>query len=82
MMLCRIPVGQRPQQHAVDEAEDGAGGADAEREHGNRDGREQRVVPQRAKRVSKILSHGIDPRSALDAGDVSRARRTARPRRP
>jgi hypothetical protein len=52
------PIGlvdrQWPQQHRVDDAEDGGVGADAEREHGDdRDG-ESRRAEQHAERVAKI----------------------------
>jgi hypothetical protein len=52
-----IAVGQRPEQHAVDEAEDRARGADPEREHQQRDDRERGAVPERAQRVTYVLSH-------------------------
>ena len=50
----RLRVGQRPQQRRVDEAEDGDGCADAERERKHRYGREARRVAEGAKRVSKV----------------------------
>ena len=49
-----ILITHRPQQHRVDEAEDGAIGADAERERQHGDGREDRRLQQRAQRMAKI----------------------------
>ena len=46
---------QRLQEHAVDDAEDGGCGADAERQRQNRRGRDRRRRGKRANGVSKIL---------------------------
>ncbi len=49
-----IPVPERTQQHGVDEAEDDARGADAERERQHRDAGEHRRLDERAQRVTEI----------------------------
>ena len=50
---------QRPQQHGVDGAEDGAVGADREREGQDRGRRISGGLPQVAKRVTKIGDHSV-----------------------
>ena len=52
-----IAIGQRLQQHGVDHAEDGGGGADAECERQGRRQREGAVAQQGPERVSKVV-HG------------------------
>jgi len=52
-----IAVRQRPDQHGLDQAEDGRIRADAERECDYRDGREGRLGGQAPKDVAKILNH-------------------------
>ena len=56
-----VPVGQRLQQHAVDDAEDGGVGADAEPEceHGQR--RIARALQQRASAIPHILDQLVEP---------------------
>ena len=57
-----LGVGQRPQQHAVDDAEDGGVGADAEAERQDEGEREPRHAGQRAQREADVVDHGT-PRS-------------------
>jgi hypothetical protein len=64
----RIGEGERPQQHSVDDTEDRAVGADAERERADRDRGEARVPAQRAERVDEILLERINE---LDAAPVA-----------
>ncbi len=54
-----IAVGQRPQQDAVDDAEDRRAGADAEGDRQNRDDSESRVFLERAQCVIEILQKGV-----------------------
>ena len=51
---------QRPEQHRVDDAEDGGVHADAEREREDDDGSEAGPAAQHAQRVSNILEELID----------------------
>ena len=71
-------VGQRAQQHGVDDAEDRGIGADAERQGQQDDGGVGRVLSQVAERESDVLRHHVDrahaPRLAtvvLDQGDAA-----------
>ena len=50
-----IVIRQRPQQHAVDDGEDGGVGADAERERQHGDEREAGLPAQHARGVAKVL---------------------------
>ena len=58
--LLRIGVRKRPQQHAVNRAEDGGRGADAERERPDRDCREERASPQHPCAVSQIVREHVE----------------------
>jgi hypothetical protein len=51
----RIPERQRLEEHAVHHGEDGAVGADAQRERRDGDGREPRRAPQRPDGVADVL---------------------------
>ena len=67
--LLRILHRQQPQEHLIDECEDGGVGADAERHRQNRDGREAGMVPPGAKRKPEIgeqMTHVQPFRVALD----------------
>ena len=55
-------VGKRIDQHAVDDAEHGAGGADAEGEREDRRDREARPAAQLARRVAKVAEDRIHDR--------------------
>ena len=59
-----ILVGQRPEQHRADDAEDRGAGADADGERGDRNRRERRVFAQRAESVADVLQRGLDERQA------------------
>ena len=61
--FARVLVGQRAQQHRIDQAEDGRVGTDAERQHQHRREREPRRLAQHTKAVEEVPSH-----SGLDAG--------------
>ena len=50
--------GNRPQQHGVDQAEDGGVGADAERERKRGDGGEAGLLASSRRRVTEVLKHG------------------------
>ena len=52
---------QRPQQHGVDDAEDGGIGADAERERQHRDGGEAGRAAQTSDRVPHVVSDVLQP---------------------
>ena len=60
----RVGVGQRPQQHAVDDAEDRRGHPDAEGQREHRDGSEARVLAELPKGVAAIGEHGHEERHA------------------
>ena len=51
----RIAERQRLEEHAVHDGEDGAVGADAQRERRDGDGREPRRAPQRPDGVADVL---------------------------
>jgi hypothetical protein len=58
-------VRQGPQQHRVNNGEDGRVGADAQRNRQDGGEREGRVVPQRADGVAQVgseVGHGASPR--------------------
>ena len=55
----RVAIGQRPQQHAVDDAEDGGVGADAERQRDNRRRRHARRPAQHAQREPRHPSRAL-----------------------
>ena len=55
MQTAGVAVRQRLEQHAVDDAEDRAVGADAERERDDGDEREPGRSPQDAHRVGEVL---------------------------
>ena len=55
-----IGVGKRAQQHAVDDAEDGGVGADAERESEYGDDGESRRFSQHSQRVAKIAEEILE----------------------
>jgi hypothetical protein len=87
--------GQGPRQDAVDDAEDRAGGADAERKGHDRDRREPRVAPQKsggvaqiedeilerpdAARVPGVLLEGLDPAEIAHGPPAGLVRRHALP---
>jgi hypothetical protein len=50
-----LAEGQRPQRDAVDDAEDGGGGADAERDREDRRGGEAGLLAQHARAVAQVL---------------------------
>ena len=78
-----VGVGQRPQQNAVDDAEDGRVGADAEREGQDRDDRKCRRAEQRANGVTKVIEHGCAYSARNAASGLTSARAMpARGRRP
>jgi len=56
-----VGVGQRPQQHRVDDAEDRGIGADAKRQCQNDDGSEARYSAERAHRIADIPAGVIQP---------------------
>ena len=60
----RIPVGQRLHQHAVDDAEDGGGRADAEGEREDGDGGEAGRPRERPNGVLQILQQHVSARPA------------------
>ncbi len=60
----RLRVRQRPQQHGVDDGEDGGVGADAERQRDKRGGREPRGPPQHPEAVPDILRQRLEHREA------------------
>ncbi len=53
--LFRMIVRQRPQQHAIHNAEDGGGGADAKRKSEDRNQAETGVPEQHANAIAQIL---------------------------
>ena len=55
-----LGIRQRPQQHAVDDAEDRAGGADAERERQDGDEREAGRARELPDRVARVANHVDD----------------------
>ena len=59
-----IGIGQRFDEHAVDDAEDRRGGADAERERQDGRGGEAGLLPQHARRVAKVLPEIGEQKSA------------------
>src|SRR6185295_8608719 len=59
-----ILVGQRPQQHAVDDAEDRAGRADAECEGDHGRGRDAGVASQHTRGVAEIAEEVLDATGA------------------
>ena len=74
----RQPLGtlirQRPEEHAVDHAEDRGVGADAEREGEHRHEREARPLPQAPEGVPEVLAEA----GHSDLSDVIGSSRTAR----
>ena len=60
-----LRVGKRPQHHAINEAEDGGGAADAERERDQRDEREARHASKRSEGVPQVLTEYAHGRSTL-----------------
>ena len=55
-------IRQRPQQHRIDDAEEGRVRADPDREQEDGDGGEPGTLADRAKRVAEILAEGIEAR--------------------
>ena len=55
---------QRPQEHRVDDAEDGGRRADAECERDDRDGAEAGVSRQQSQRIVDVLQHRLDAAQA------------------
>ena len=68
-------VRQRAQQHLIQQAEDGGIGANPERQRQDGDEREDRLLAQRAQRVSDVLHgewlDGLDARRVVKAGRYS-----------
>jgi hypothetical protein len=62
--LIGFVVRQRREQHAVNDAEDGAVGADAEGECRDAGRGERRLAPDRAHRVANVLKDRFEPRQA------------------
>ena len=67
-----LRIRQRPQQHAVHDAEDGGRRADAQRQRQDHGGAESEALPQPASRVSQVLQcgfehafSGLEPRYAV-----------------
>jgi hypothetical protein len=58
--LRRVAERQRPQQHAVDGAEHGRVGADAERQRDDDDGGVAGALPHQAQRVADVLQQHVD----------------------
>ena len=66
--LVAVLVGQRPQQHAVDDAEDRRVGADAERHRHDDDESEARIAAEAAQAVADVLRGDFDePRQPVVA---------------
>ncbi len=57
----RVTVGQRPQQHAVDDAEDCRGHTDAEGQGEDGDGCEARILAELTKCVAAVCEHRLEP---------------------
>jgi hypothetical protein len=61
---------QRPQEHGVDNAEDGGVGPNAEPQHGDHSHRERRRAEEHAQRVSQVgekrTNHGVSSGTRLD----------------
>ncbi len=51
----RLGEGKRPQQHAVDDAEDGGRSANADRQRQHRDSREPRLLREHTRGIPKVL---------------------------
>ena len=76
-----IGIGERLEQHGVDEAEHRCVGADADRQHADGDDREDRIAPQQEQAVAYILAQRFYPADAaaiavlladaLDAAEVA-----------
>jgi hypothetical protein len=66
-----VAVGERPQEHTIDDAEDGRAGADAQRDGQRRDCGEDRALAERASGVGDIPKERIHPTSS---GRVPRRR--------
>ena len=60
--LLRIPHGQQPQQHRIDQAENGGVRPDAERKRENRNGCKARIPGQHTQAVTKVLNDRLDHR--------------------
>ncbi|MNC87501.1 hypothetical protein D3C83_32300 [compost metagenome] len=56
----RVAIGKRPQQHGVEDAEDGGIGADADRERQRGGERESRRAPQRAGGILEVLNERVE----------------------
>ncbi len=54
-----LGVGQRPQKHRLDDAEDDGVGSDPERQSKDRDYGKPGIVPQSPDGVAKVLTHGV-----------------------
>jgi len=68
--LGRAGIVQRTQQHAVDHAEDGRGGADAEGQREDGDDGEAGMLAQHPQAETQVTAQGVEPRPAvLVAGD-------------
>src|SRR3954447_2520182 len=63
----RLPVGQRTQQHTVEDAEHGRVRANRQRQSENGHHCERRIAQEAANGISKIV-HRSTPRSSIDEG--------------
>jgi hypothetical protein len=66
----RLGVGERPQQHVFDDAEDGGVDADSEGERRDRDEKEASRAAERAEGVAQVLAQGIDERESAESAHV------------
>ena len=69
-----LRIGERPQQHGVDDGEDRGVRADADGEHGERGQRESRRPPQHAARVDGVACEVSEDPRGLPPGAVSSKR--------
>jgi hypothetical protein len=60
----RIGVGQRPNQDGVDDAEDGRGGTDTERQRDDGGKRKTGITPDHPQRQPQVLRQRLDPANA------------------
>ena len=73
----RLGIGQRPQQHRVDDAEDGRVRADAEREREHGDAGESRASAEHPRRMPRVVPELLQPRPSPRGGGVFRDQREA-----
>jgi len=65
-----VGVGERPQQHGVDDAECRGGRADAEREDDDRGDREPRRSPEQPETEAGVLAQGVQKSQPPDVADA------------